>query len=147
MSLYPPLLKQELLNQIFRGAAAPSITGPFVISLHTGDPGANRANEISTGVWTNYARQTVARSTGGWSAAANAGGDLEQTENGALIDFGFATIVGGDGANNRITHVEVWDSAGSPRRIWGKALSDLKVINNADPVTFPIGTIEPGLNG
>lgn len=137
-------LKQDILNYIFRGASAPSITGPFLVSLHTGDPGTNRANEVSTGVWTNYARASVARGTGTWTAGANRSGDDEFTENEGAIDFGTAAITGTPPV---ITHVEVWDSAGTPRRIAGKALTTSKTINNGDPVSFADGAMDWDLNG
>lgn len=143
-SVLAQALKQGLLNYVFRGAAAPTVTGPFVVSLHTADPGTNRANEVSTGVWTNYARDSIARGTGQWTAAANRSADDEFTENAEIIDFGTAAITGTPPV---ITHVEVWDSAGTPLRIAGKALTTSKTINNGDPVSFPIGNLDFDLNG
>lgn len=137
-------LKQDLLNYVFRGAAAPTVTGPFLVSLHTADPGTNRANEVSTGVWTNYARDSIARGTGQWAAAANRAGDDEFTENAEIIDFGTAAITG---TAPVVTHVEVWDSQGTPRRIAGKALTVPKTINNGDPVSFAVGAMDWDLNG
>jgi len=140
------LLKREILEWLFRGAAAPSVTGPFVVSLHTADPGTTRANEVSTGVWTNYARQNLARTSGGFAAAANTGGNNERIGTaGAAPDFGTATIVG---TAPVVTHVEVWDSAGSPRRVGGMALTTPQTINNGNPVKFnAAGDLNFNLNG
>lgn len=143
-SVLAQTLKQSILNYIFRGAAAPTITGPFVVSLHTADPGTNRANEVSTGVWTNYARDTIARGTSQWTAAANVSADDEFTETAEIIDFGTAAITG---TAPVITHVEVWDSQGSPVRVGGAALTTPKTINNTDPVSFPAGNLDFHLNG
>ncbi len=134
-------LLDDLNNQIFRNAGSPAITGPFVISLHTASPGTNRANEVGTGVWTNYARTTLARSTGGWSASADAAGS-RRTSNAAIADFGTAAVTG---TAPVVTHLEVWDSAGTPRRIAGKALTTPKTINNGDPVSFPVDSLRHNL--
>lgn len=137
-------LKQGLLNYVFRGAAAPTVTGPFVVSLHTADPSTSRANEVSTGVWTNYSRESIARGTAQWTAAANRSADDEFTENAEVIDFGTAAITGTPPV---VTHVEVWDSQGTPVRVGGVALTTPKTINDTDPVSFPIGALDFDLNG
>lgn len=132
-------LLDDILNQVYRGVAAPTITGPFLVSLHTGAPGTTRANEVSTAVWTNYARASIARSTGAWAAAGSDGAGGREVSNAAIADYGTAAITG---TSPVVTHVEVWDSAGSPRRIGGIALTSSKTIDNGDPVTFPIGALE-----
>jgi hypothetical protein len=134
---FAPALLDDLLAQVFRGSAAPTITGPFLVSLHTGNPGTTRANEVTAGVWSNYARQSIARSTAAWEAPA-ADGNGRRTRNAAVADFGTATI---PGAAPVITHLEVWDSSGTPRRIIGRPLASPKTINNGDPVSVPLQNI------
>lgn len=138
----PDALIDELLAQVFRNAGAPAITGPFVVSLHTADPGTTRANEVGTGSWTNYARSSIVRSTGGFGAPASDGAGGREIANALAADFGTATVTG---AAPVITHVELWDSAGTPRRIWGEALTDPQTINNTDPVSVPIGALQIGI--
>lgn len=49
----------------------PSATaGSLYISLHTADPGVGGNQTTSESAYTNYARQAVARSSGGWSEAS-----------------------------------------------------------------------------
>ena len=131
-----------ILNHIFRGESFPVIEGPFEISLHTGDPGTNRANEVSTGVWTNYSRQTLERDTTDWSSAeAHSSG--RKIENAVAVDFGTATVVS---TAPVVTHVSVYDSA-SPTQvhIGNYELPDPQTINNGNPVSIPIGGLRQAL--
>ena len=136
--MFHTILLEELLNQVLQAAAAPSITGPFVISLHTGAPGTTRANEVGTGVWTNYVRQTLVRSGAGFDVATDDGAGGRESLSAALVDFGTAAVTG---TAPVISHYEVWDSAGSPRRIFGDTLPSPMTINNGNPVSVPIGDI------
>lgn len=40
-----------------------------------------------------------------------------------------------------VVAVEIWDSAGSPVRLWWGPLAANKVVNSGDTFTFPIGTL------
>ncbi len=45
------------------------VAGSFYISLHTADPGEAGTQATSESAYTNYARQAVARSAGGWTVS------------------------------------------------------------------------------
>jgi hypothetical protein len=68
--------QNALLNLIFRATAwanyadnaATTPETNIIIALHTADPGIGGAQNTSELAYTNYARQNVARTTGGWSA-------------------------------------------------------------------------------
>lgn len=45
-----------------------------------------------------------------------------------------------------VVAMEIWDSAGSPIRLWWGALTANKVVNLGDTFTFPIGTVSVGLD-
>lgn len=45
-----------------------------------------------------------------------------------------------------VVAMEIWDSAGSPVRLWWGALTANKVVNLGDTFTFPIGTVSVGLD-
>jgi hypothetical protein len=92
--------ENNILNLFFRavtiaGYAATAGTETNIgISLHTADPGdagTATTSEITTGAYAGYTRVNVARSTGGWSAAAS--GSISPAAN---IDFPAGT--GGTGA-------------------------------------------------
>ena len=60
----------------------PSATaGSLYVSLHTGDPGEGGDQSTSETVYTNYARQAVARSGSGWTVSGNT------VSNAALVQF------------------------------------------------------------
>lgn len=129
--------EENLLNHIVRGAALTMPTS-WRVALFTGDPtDAASGAEVSTGVWTNYARITVNRDAGSWAAAAAEGGGGYLVDNTAIIDFGTATITGTPPV---VTHVGFFDQAGN--LWWHGALTVSKTINNGDPVTFPIGALD-----
>lgn len=73
-------LENMLLKLLFNAttdsalaSAAGSLTNLYV-SLHTADPGdtgTQTTNEVQTSAYATYARQTVARTSGGWTVTAN----------------------------------------------------------------------------
>jgi hypothetical protein len=66
-------------------SAAGSATNLYV-SLHTASPGAGGSQTTSEAAYTGYARATVARTTGGWTAAS-----AQSTSPVATIAFGAST--------------------------------------------------------
>lgn len=59
------------IANIADNAATSPLTNIFV-ALHTAAPGVGGTQTTSESAYTNYARQTVARTTGGWTAASAA---------------------------------------------------------------------------
>ena len=82
--------------------------------------------EVTAG---SYARQTIAFS------AASAGA----TANTALISFTNMPAC-------TVTAVEVWDSAGTPVRLWYGALTASKALNAGDTFQFAIGAVALSLD-
>lgn len=74
-------------------------SGKFV-SLHTANPGATGANELTTGVDANYARKAV-------TLVKSANGTVYQAKNNASIAFSAAAA----GANYSVTHACIWSAA------------------------------------
>lgn len=110
----------------------PTMPASWHVALHTGDPGeTGAANEVDGTNWTNYAREAVARSTGGWDAAASEAGGGQRVGNTGEIDFGTPTV---SGTQADVTHISVWDDP-SAGNCWAKgALGSSKEINDGDPV-------------
>ena len=57
------------IADLARDAAAPATT--LTVALHTADPGEAGTQATSETAYTNYARQTVARTSGGWTVTNN----------------------------------------------------------------------------
>lgn len=133
--------RDRWLAELFNDQAK-SITYPLVIRLHTGDPGsAGTSNEVSTGVWTNYAPVAVDEDLTTqpfWTAPAAGTGTRRQVTNDGDVDFGTATIVS---TAPVITHVSIFDSHGTPKFIARGALASSKTINDGDPVLIEDGEI------
>jgi hypothetical protein len=92
------VMESAVLNLVYRAvawanvadnAATSPITNTFS-ALHTADPGDAGTQATSETTYTSYGRATVARTTGGWSAAS--GGSISPAAN---IDFAAGT--GGSG--------------------------------------------------
>jgi hypothetical protein len=84
----------DLLKLIFNATAIANIadnagTSPLTnlfVALHTASPGAGGAQNVNEAAYTGYGRATVARTTGGWTAAS-----AQSTSPVATIAFAAAT--------------------------------------------------------
>lgn len=84
-----------------RGSTA---AGSLYVSLHTADPGEAGAQNTSEATYTGYARQAVARSSGGFtvtgnsvSPAANIDFPIGSGGSGTVTHFGIGTALSGAG--------------------------------------------------
>lgn len=114
------------IANIADNAATSPLTNLFV-ALHTADPGESgtqATSEVTTGAYPNYARATVARTTGGWTCS---GSSPAQAVPFAAITF----PASGAGTGATITHASI-----------GVAVSGASKILYSGPVTpnIPIGT-------
>lgn len=124
---YAISVRQSILNTYFVGVA----TDLALLTTNPSDETGTGLAEVSTGTWTNYARQTLAATTG-WTAPS--GTSAPQTcSNAAKVDFGTATI---SGTAPVITGVAFYQSG--TFKGW-QALSSNQTINNGDPVYFNAG--------
>jgi len=112
--------------------------GTVYIALYTAAPSdSGGGTEVSTGVWTNYARVAVTNNATNFPAASGTSPALKS--NGVAISFGTAAITGGPPV---VTHVAIMDAASGGNQLkWG-VLTSSKTINNGDPVSFPIGDLD-----
>lgn len=114
------------------GQSPTAPTTPFRLALFTSDPtetGAAGTEVSSSG--TAYVRQTIAFNTESGGASANT----------SQIDFPAATANWGT-----ITHIGIYDSAGSPVMYWYAPLSASVVINTTDIFRVNAGDITVSLN-
>lgn len=117
----PNIIENQLLDALV-GTTAYTMTGPVKLALVTanGDD-ASAGTEVTGG---SYARQTITFTT------ASAG----QIANNAAISFTgmpAVTVVG----------IELYDSAGSPKRLAYGALTSSRVVTAGDTVQFASGAI------
>lgn len=117
----PNIIENELLDALV-GADTFSVTTPIKLALVTanGDD-ASAGTEVTGG---SYARQTIT------FTAADAG----SIENDSAISFTgmpAVTVVG----------IELYDSAGSPKRLAYGALTSSRVVTAGDTVQFASGAI------
>lgn len=122
----PDVIENQLLDALF-GNASFSVTGDIKLALMTanGDD-ASAGTEVTGG---SYARQTIVFD----SAASGA------TQNTSAISFTgmpAVTVVG----------IEIYDSAGSPKRLMYGALTTSRTVTAGDTVQFAIGAIDVTLS-
>ncbi len=114
-------LELELLDQVFRNAAAPAITTVWM-SLHTADPGETGASEVTGG---SYARQSTAFDVA--SAGATANSAVEVFANMPAVT---------------VTHVGCFDASTSGNFLWGGILDSSQVVASGDNVEFAAGALD-----
>ncbi len=107
------------------GLLASAAAGVFTLALNVLDAITDASTLLSDNevVYTGYARQTIARSTAGWTVTGATG------SNDALIQFGEMTAGGPD----TITDVSMGFATGSVMQVWGPVTTDLVVNNGVNP--------------
>lgn len=117
----PDQIENQLLDALV-GAASYTVTTPIKLALVTANGSDSAAGTEVTGG--SYARQTIA-----WTAASSG-----EIHNSAVINFTgmpAATVVG----------IEVYDSAGTPKRLAYGALTSSKTTASGDTLQFDISSI------
>ena len=84
-------------NTVAANSASPATS--LYISLHNGAPGNAGNQTTNETAYTNYARQAVARTRGGWTTALGSGTSFSSVSNAAAINF--AT---GGASGDTLTH-------------------------------------------
>lgn len=131
--------ENDLLKLIFNGTAIADIaendaTSPLTnlyVSLHTADPGEAGSQTTSEISFTGYARQAVARNSGGWTVTANS------VSPAATIDFGTS----GGGTGGTVTHWAVGTaSSGTGKLLYIGSVSPNFIVTNGTPVKLSTAT-------
>lgn len=139
MSAMSDFLENRLIDQLFRGQAAPTTTTLHVGLLTAAPSDSGGGTEVSGG---SYARVAVTSSLANWAGTQAAGstvassGSGGQTSNNGAITFPTPSAGWGN-----VTHFGIYDAAtGGNLLFWG-ALTIAKTINQADTVTFPAASL------
>ncbi len=142
MAALTNLFKDDILDLIFTNVAAPNVgdvggllpsagAGSMAIALHTGNT-IDATSTVQTQVeaaYTGYVRQTVVRSTGGWTVASGL------VDNDAAITYPIST----SGPETE-TDVSLGGFAGV-MQIFGTLAADL-VVNNGVTPQFAAGALD-----
>lgn len=139
MSAMSDFLENKLIDQIFRGQAAPTTTTLYV-GLFTAAPSdTGGGTEVSGNA---YARASVASSLANWAGTQSAGSTVASsgtggaTSNNGAISFPTAT-----GAWGTVTHFGIFDALSGGNLLFYGALTVSKTISQSDTVTFPAGSL------
>lgn len=100
------VLQAVAFANVADNAASAPVTNTYV-ALHTADPGAAGNQSTSETSYTNYARQAVARTSGGWAVTNNVANPV------ANIVFPVST-----GTTPTITHFSVGKSSAGATDLW-----------------------------
>lgn len=123
--------ENDLMKFLFNETAMPAYGSTLYVSLHTADPGEAGTQTTSEAAYTGYARVAVARTSAGWTVAAN------QASNTAEILFPECT-----GGSSTVTHVAVGTSlSGAGQLLYSGALTASVSISNLITPRFPAGTL------
>jgi len=139
MSAMSDYLENKLVDQLFRGQAAPTTTTLYVGLLTAAPSDSGGGTEVSGG---SYTRVTVTSSLANWAgtqAAAStvaSSGTGGQTSNNAAITFPTPAATWG-----LVTHFGIYDAASAGNLLFWGALTIAKTINQADTVTFPAASL------
>jgi hypothetical protein len=139
MSAMSDFLENRLIDQLFRGQAAPTTTTLHVGLLTSAPSDAGGGTEVSGG---SYARVAVTSSLTNFAGTQSAGstvastGSGGQTSNNVAITFATPTATWGT-----VTHFGIYDAASGGNLLFFGALTIAKTINQADTVTFPAASL------
>lgn len=129
-SLLALVFNATLFANVAINATASPITNIYV-SLHTADPGEGGDQTTNEATYTSYARVAVARTSGGWTVAANA------VTNAAAILFPSCT-----GGTNTLTHFGVGSAvSGAGVLFYSGALTASLAVSTGIQPQFAIGDL------
>lgn len=118
----------KLLDASLAGTAYTTHPTPINLRLMTANGSSTSAGtEVTNAGGSTYAAQATS-----W-AAASAG---SKATNGAIT---FTNMPGTGGVT--VNGIELWDSTGTPLRVWWGALTTPKTTGLGDTLTFPSGSI------
>lgn len=116
------------------GLQPSSAAGSVYVQLSTGTLTAASTQSTTEAAYTNYARQAVARSTGGWTSA---GSSPTNMSNAAAVTFPACGVTG-----ETETYFSVGTaSSGTGSILWGGALTNSLAVSLGITPSFAIGAL------
>jgi len=127
--------KTNILNALLRGVTMPIPSGTYV-SLHTADPGATGASEVSTGTWPAYVRRNAENGGAIGSGWSNPAGGAPSS------NLNQITFPANDGAVSvTVTHFAVWDAISGGNCLGSGELATARTLNPADILVCDVGAL------
>lgn len=139
MSAMSDFLENKLIDQLFRGQAAPTTSTLYVGLLTAAPSDSGGGTEVSGN---SYARVAVTSSLANWAGTQSAGsttassGTGGQTSNNSAITFPTPS-----GTWGTVTHFGIYDATSGGNLLFWGALTISKTINQSDTVTFPAASL------
>lgn len=139
MSAMSDYLENKLVDQLFRGQAAPTTTTLY-IALYTAAPSDTGGGTEVSG--SNYSRVAVTSSLANWAGTQSAGSTIAssgtggQTSNNNSITFPTPSATWGT-----VTHFAIYDATSGGNELFWGALTISKTINSGDTVSFPAASL------
>lgn len=132
--LFQNVASDACIAAIGSGLQASATAGSLYISLHTANPdeAAASGQQTSESAYTNYARQAVARSSGGWTVSGN------NCSNAAAITFPQCGATG-----STVTHFGIGTASTGAGYLlfWGTLTAQLVISSGITP-EFAIGDLD-----
>jgi hypothetical protein len=125
--------ENKILDWKFGGVAYTPPATYYAAAFTVAPTDAGGGTEVSTSVWTNYARVAVTKNQTNFPASS--GGSVA---NGVAIDFGTAAVTGTPPV---VVAVALFDASSAGNMTDWADLTTSKTINNGDPVSIAIGAL------
>jgi len=139
MSAMSDFLENKIIDQLFRGQAAPTTTTLHVGLLTAAPSDSGGGTEVTGG---SYARVAVTSSLANWAGTQSAGSTVASTGSGGQTSNNAAITFPTPSANwGAVTHFGIYDAASAGNLLFWGALTISKTINQADTVTFPAASL------
>jgi len=139
MSAMSDFLENKIIDQLFRGQAAPTTTTLHVGLLTAAPSDSGGGTEVTGG---SYARVAVTSSLANWAGTQSAGSTVASTGSGGQTSNNAAITFPTPSANwGAVTHFGIYDAATAGNLLFWGALTISKTINQADTVTFPAASL------
>lgn len=139
MSAMSDYLENKLIDQIFRGQAAPT-TSTLYVALFTAAPSDSGGGTEVSG--NNYSRAAVTSSLANWAGTQSSGSTTASSgTGGATSNNGAITFATPSATWGTVTHFGIFDAATTGNLLFSGALTTSKTINSGDTVSFPAGTL------
>lgn len=126
--------KNNILKALLHGTTMPLPSGTYV-SLHTADPGATGASEVSTGAWPSYVRRKA-------EGAGEMGTGWTTPTTGTSSNTNQLTYPSNYGAGSvTVTHFAIWDAASGGNCLETAALTTSRTLSVGDILVFDVGAL------
>jgi hypothetical protein len=132
-------LENKLVDQLFRGQAAPTTSTLYVGLLTAAPSDTGGGTEVSGG---SYARVAVTSSFTNWAGTQSAASTVASSGTGGQTSNNTAITFPTPGATwGTVTHFGIYDAASAGNLLFWGALTIAKTINQSDTVTFPAASL------